>query len=36
MLEGLEYLCCKEKLREQGLSSLEKRRCMENIMNAYE
>ena len=36
MIKGLENLLCEERLREMGLSSLEKRRLKGNLISVYD
>ena len=36
MIRGLEYLSCKDRLRELGLFSLEQRRLQGNLTAAFQ
>ena len=36
MIQGVEHLNCKDRLRELGLFSLEKRRLWENIIATFQ
>jgi len=35
MIKGMEYLSCRERLRELGQFSLERGRCRENLIHVY-